>query len=274
MFESHPMNPKVFDDSAKNQNNAPKNLPTEPDDMLAGVDKVVSPVLAESPNALKSGLLKPREAATVLPNPDYMPPPKPETITVETKKTKGVGIAGMVKVVMIILFVFLLAGLGYAGWVVYGKYNEATKAAKTETPKFEATNENNSQNTVANNSNTEASSTEQQAVVTPAPVVDNTDTDNDGLTDAEEKQLGTNPSSADTDGDKLSDLDEVRVWMTDPLKADTDGDGYQDGSEILNGFNPKGPGKFTPTLPVVRFVSSTGSLPTEYTYSNNPIVAK
>ena len=49
--------------------------------------------------------------------------------------------------------------------------------------------------------------------------------------------------NADSDGDKLSDYDEVKTYGTDPLNPDTDADGYLDGEEVLNGYNPKGPGK-------------------------------
>lgn len=57
------------------------------------------------------------------------------------------------------------------------------------------------------------------------------DKDNDGINDAEENRLGTDPEKADTDGDGLSDFDEVYNIKTDPLKADTDGDGLIDGLE-------------------------------------------
>jgi len=69
------------------------------------------------------------------------------------------------------------------------------------------------------------------------------DTDGDGLTDGEEKRLGTDPNSEDSDGDGLADRQEVRVYRTDPTNSDTDDDGYMDGEEIDNGYNPKGDGK-------------------------------
>ncbi len=59
------------------------------------------------------------------------------------------------------------------------------------------------------------------------------DNDHDGLTNKEEKELGTDPNNADTDGDGLSDGDEVLKYHTDPLKADTDGDGLSDGDEVM-----------------------------------------
>lgn len=42
----------------------------------------------------------------------------------------------------------------------------------------------------------------------------------------------------DTDGDELSDLDEVLSAGTDPLNPDTDGDGLPDGWELHRGMNP------------------------------------
>jgi len=59
------------------------------------------------------------------------------------------------------------------------------------------------------------------------------DADKDGLLKSEEKRLGTNPNNFDTDGDGLSDGDEVRKYRTNPLKGDTDGDGLSDADEVL-----------------------------------------
>lgn len=62
----------------------------------------------------------------------------------------------------------------------------------------------------------------------------NPDTDGDGLKDGEEvRRYKTNPRMADSDGDGLSDGDEVFKYRTDPSQADTDGDGLSDGDEVL-----------------------------------------
>ena len=59
------------------------------------------------------------------------------------------------------------------------------------------------------------------------------DTDGDGLTDIEEvRRYGTNPNKGDTDADGLSDGQEVRRYRTNPLKFDTDGDLVGDGEEV------------------------------------------
>ena len=47
----------------------------------------------------------------------------------------------------------------------------------------------------------------------------------------------------DTDNDGLSDYDEVKNFLTDPLASDSDGDGYLDGEEVKAGYNPRGSGK-------------------------------
>jgi len=61
----------------------------------------------------------------------------------------------------------------------------------------------------------------------------NPDTDGDGLTDGEEvNTYRTNPLKTDTDGDLLTDGDEVRSYRTDPLMPDTDSDGLTDGEEV------------------------------------------
>ncbi|MFO8051058.1 MAG: right-handed parallel beta-helix repeat-containing protein [Thermoplasmatota archaeon] len=63
------------------------------------------------------------------------------------------------------------------------------------------------------------------------------DSDGDGLTDLEEMDLGTDPNDPDTDGDGLMDgleLDDSDGNTTDPLDPDTDSDFLMDGEEDLN----------------------------------------
>lgn len=73
------------------------------------------------------------------------------------------------------------------------------------------------------------------------PVDPTGDRDGDGLTNAEEEALGTNPDDPDTDKDGLQDGVESRSGQwgvprptdtgTDPLRPDTDGDGFSDSLE-------------------------------------------
>ncbi|MDX9703081.1 MAG: hypothetical protein RBU23_08575 [Candidatus Auribacterota bacterium] len=70
------------------------------------------------------------------------------------------------------------------------------------------------------------------------------DYDNDGLTNELEFYFSTYPNNPDSDGDTLSDGDEVYLYGTNPINADTDGDTLDDAEELTfgaDGFktNPK-----------------------------------
>jgi len=85
----------------------------------------------------------------------------------------------------------------------------------------------------------EASSTPLNSSTSSAvEIIPRVDSDQDGLTDAEEKVFGTNINIIDTDMDGLSDYEEVNIYKSDPLSADTDGDTYLDGAEVKNGYDP------------------------------------
>lgn len=91
------------------------------------------------------------------------------------------------------------------------------------------------------------------------------DSDQDGLSDKKEIELGTNPYSYDSDSDGFSDLEEVKSghnplkvesyklidedgdgltgededkYGTNPKNPDTDYDGYPDGIEVITGNDP------------------------------------
>jgi thiol-disulfide isomerase/thioredoxin len=64
-----------------------------------------------------------------------------------------------------------------------------------------------------------------------------TDRDNDGVKNGEERDLGLDPKNADSDADGLSDGDELEIG-SDPLNADSDGDGLLDGQEAEIGSDP------------------------------------
>lgn len=63
---------------------------------------------------------------------------------------------------------------------------------------------------------------------------DSADTDEDGLDDGEEAERGTDPTIADTDDDGISDSEEVELGA-DPLNLDSDGDTLYDGGELVEG---------------------------------------
>jgi RHS repeat-associated protein len=59
-----------------------------------------------------------------------------------------------------------------------------------------------------------------------------TDTDGDGLSDADEVAAGSNPALADSDGDGIGDYEEINYYHSNPNLADTDGDGISDYLEL------------------------------------------
>ena len=67
------------------------------------------------------------------------------------------------------------------------------------------------------------------------------DFDNDYLLNSDEELNETDPFKADTDGDTLTDYQEINEYSTNPRKYDTDDDGINDGAEILNSLNPNNP---------------------------------
>ncbi len=67
------------------------------------------------------------------------------------------------------------------------------------------------------------------------------DSDKDGLTNLEEVRLGADPHKPDSDGDRLTDGDEVHKYFTNPLKYDTDADKMGDDVEIRYGTDPNNP---------------------------------
>ena len=80
----------------------------------------------------------------------------------------------------------------------------------------------------------------------PAPPALDNDSDRDGLTDSQERQLGSDPNNPDTDGDGFTDSEEVTIFHTDPLLepsepdiatlvqiSDADNDGVADTVETM-----------------------------------------
>ncbi len=68
------------------------------------------------------------------------------------------------------------------------------------------------------------------------------DSYDDGLSDADEMDFALDAFARDTDGDELTDAQEVNEFETDPTNPDTDGDGLTDAYEVAHiadqGLNP------------------------------------
>lgn len=256
----------MFDDnSLAKPGQVPGNLPTnEPDDMLAGAD-----AMPGGASALDAGILRPKtEQAPMQPMQPGQParpmaptnftglPPELDSRAPDMTEPEPATGHRTLTLILLVLVLLIVGGGGF--WV----YLNFMRTPTTEVPKSETLTQPVEQ----------VSTQPTQPVQETAPIVVTTtlddailegqplDTDADGLTDEEEKEKRTDPLSWDTDGDLLSDGDEVNTWGTNPLVADTDGDTYKDGEEIRNGYNPKGPGKlFQPGQGPTTSTSATGT---------------
>jgi len=93
------------------------------------------------------------------------------------------------------------------------------------------------------------------------------DVDEDGLSNRAETERGTNILSADTDGDGLSDGNEVNVHGSNATNPDTDGDGISDGNEVSteNGYetDPTNPDSDDDGIPDGEELTSIGTNPAQ-----------
>ncbi len=257
---------------------APGNLPMEAEDIFKDVEKTADLPAppSKSPDALSSGMLKKKEA-----------PPAPSAALTPTPASAVTGLGGasvlskpiLGKILLAVAAVVVVGGVGYAGWWAYGQFVQnresrllptTTPVLQPEAPVIPPTPA--SEQPVTSPAPTEPSPSAVSPETTSTNVTTKTtndkilfgeqiDTDKDGLDDVREKEIGTDPNNPDTDGDGLSDGDEVLIWKTNPLNSDTDGDGYPDGKEVRNGYNPLGSGKLfvTPTPAATRSEPATSS---------------
>jgi|GEM_PF-3858670 hypothetical protein len=159
--------------------------------------------------------------------------------------SKKLGQGKSLTIILVIVLVAIVVAAGWFGWNYYQSGDAAIDPSEDVADDNgylttdSTSNDFNTDNNLDDNGDTGAGDDINQVDPPEIPL----DTDSDGLSDERERELGTDPNNVDTDGDGLIDKSEVDIYKTDPNNSDTDGDGYEDGAEVINGFNPDGPGK-------------------------------
>ncbi|PIR07062.1 MAG: hypothetical protein COV55_01380 [Candidatus Komeilibacteria bacterium CG11_big_fil_rev_8_21_14_0_20_36_20] len=237
------------------------------DDMFADVDPVAdkAPVAVSSASGslsgLQSGKLKPISQTSL---PSSQPPPSTSSLDKMVVKDEREGIMRK-KIIIIFGVLVALAVVVVIYLFATGKFNSGDNANIELNQNVNLnTNTNFNLNDNANEEINQNINLNENVNVPPLNE-EEMDDDSDGLTNAEEKELGsdplnpdsdndglfdreeavtykTDPTSSDSDDDGLSDYDEINIWQTDPNNPDTDDDGYSDGLEVSNGYNPLGEG--------------------------------
>lgn len=253
----------MFDDLKQGQNQNQANqaqpevsnetpAPAKPavDDMFSTTDPVKAQT-PERPSAVQSGLVKPvaktelpKAAEPIVKQPSGPTPPANMAMAGAPASRAGGG-GGIKKVLIIMVAVLLVAAVSYGAYYFF--FRDTGSSEVMENQNSDISNQNTNDNVDIPTEDTldddsDGLSNEEESVLGTNPL--ETDTDNDGLFDREEvRSFRTDPTNADTDGDGLSDYNEIKRWFTNPLETDTDGDGYGDGEEVLNQYDPLGPGK-------------------------------
>lgn len=158
-----------------------------------------------------------------------------------------------VKIIMIIgLIVVVLGGSGAAAYyfIIRGTTVTSTNNKNINLNTNQAVNVQNVNNVnKATNTNTTVNTNTLvninnvvNSVVNTNTIVNANTNTNTNVNSEINQNLNTTAAPPDTDQDGLSDADEA-TYGTDVLDSDTDNDGYLDGAEVQNGYNPKGTGE-------------------------------
>lgn len=90
------------------------------------------------------------------------------------------------------------------------------------------------------------------------------DSDLDGIRDLEENNYHTSNSSSDTDGDGLTDYEEINIYHTNALKADSDDDGVNDYEEVKVAFSNALVADFNGTSNVLQHLTGSSYVGSTY----------
>ncbi len=233
----------MFDDQKPNNQSVKK----DPEDIFADTDQATvatgpKPQVPQPQQPAQSGGMTASDAVVApVPTPAPAQPMAPSGVPPAASSGNN-KVMKTVIIVLVVLIVLVLLVIG--GRYLYLQFFDGEQSAEQAAAEDQGLFEDTFVPSDINSNLNQANSNTNQAVVKSPPVADlPKDSDADGLTDAEEAELGTDPALADSDLDGLFDDQEVNQYKTDPLNVDTDGDSYQDGEEVAAGYDPNGPGR-------------------------------
>lgn len=219
------------------------------DDMFNDLDPV-----ATKPSAISEGKIEPKVVSSNFATQSNQNTNLNQMLMEE--ETKSSSWKKMIVALVGLILVALVAWGAYA--VFFGQKNTPVTDTQNNSQNVIDNNQNNSvnqntdnnQNTDANDDDSDGLPNAQEDILKTNPL--SPDTDEDGLSDKDEVRVYlTDPLNPDTDNDGLFDREEVIFWQTDPLKSDTDGDGFLDGVEVTNGYNPLGEGQIDNQVEII-----------------------
>ena len=207
------------------QNNQDKqNRFSQPEPLAA--QKKVEDIFSKTDEVDRAGKKKP----------EVFQPKEPGNIIKNNKNSTG-SLSKQKIIIFIIIAIGLIIVVMASFWAINKFFNNSEPNALDNDPIINDEPEDNQEDELGDNQDNQDEPEDNQ---------DNNnviDSDQDGLSDAEEKELGTDPNNVDSDDDGLFDREEVEIYETDPLDADSDNDGFLDGEEVREGNNPNGTGR-------------------------------
>ena len=152
---------------------------------------------------------------------------------IQTKRVRpGPKKINFTRIIFLVIIIVIILALGFGLWYALPKiksiFSSQPQEKEVETPV-----------THIKESKGLSPTTTPSVLSEPEPEI--LDSDNDGLTDVVEEELGTDKNRVDSDSDGLFDKEEVKIYLTDPLNPDTDDDGILDGEEVKQGRDPNDP---------------------------------
>ncbi len=205
----------------------------EPEDILADVDNSIMPKQPPMQAQPPMQDIGPAQPLTDLPGAGVMP-----------KKKRSGGSKKLFYLVglIVVAAIIIIAVIQFTSTPKYDEFEDFVNDP--------INNSQQDQNEVADEVSQDEEEIIEPDIIDPVDPNDTLDEDGDGLTNAQELSIGTDPYNPDSDNDGLFDKEEVITYKTEPLNEDTDGDGFLDGSEVKAGYNPNGPGELLQLPPI------------------------